>query len=126
MPPARSIAATTEQRTFQSRPGIIETVMPERITAAALELTFDNVARLGSGPLWLVDCTLTVGFETACIAPAAKRFPTMKKDGLRRLVTITPSPAIRMATRAATLASGIEVRVVEQRLEAAKFLDLTS
>lgn len=116
----------TALKTSQFRPGIIETVFPARITVGMLKTTFAEVERLGYGPLWLADTTATTSFETGCIPLAGTVLLGFKKKGMKRVVAIVASPAVRMAARAVALASSLEIRVVERRLEAMPFLTLVS
>lgn len=111
-------------RTTKPRENVLETVMPTRITEEALRGALRDIERLGVQPIWLIDTTPTESFASACVRVAsAEVLPWLQKNGLRRLVAIIRSPALRMATRAATLAVSFEVKVVESRLEAASHLN---
>ncbi len=113
-----------EQRTFQARSGVVETVIKGRLTARLLEAAGADVERLGSGPIWLFDTVASTGFDTDIVRTGATLLARLKKRGLRRIVGIVPSAALRMAARAGTIASGLDVRLVERRLEVAPLLSL--
>jgi len=117
-------SAPSPVRTTKSREGIIETIVPNRLTEAGLQTAFRDLEKLGGGPVWLVDCAGTESFETSSVKLAAKLLPEMEKKGLRRLVAILKSPGMRMAARAVAMASRVEIKVVESRLEAAPLLAL--
>jgi hypothetical protein len=124
MTEARSGSGPGEQRTFQARSGLVETVMPPRITVTMLKAAFAEVGSLGNGPVWFVDASASTSFEAGCIQLAARELTQMRKKGLQRIVAVTPSLTIRMGARAATLTSAIDMRVVERRLDAMPFLTL--
>src|SRR5690242_16783324 len=90
-------AGPKEQRTFQFRPGIVETVWPVRITVPDLRAACAEVERLGCGPLWLADTSATTSFETSCIAVGGIELARLKKNGVLRIVAVIPSAAVRMA-----------------------------
>ena len=48
--------------------------------------------------------------------------PHLQKGGLKRIVAVIRSPGLRMAARAMALATSVEIKLVESRLEAAPFL----
>ncbi|MFO0590419.1 MAG: hypothetical protein U0441_22945 [Polyangiaceae bacterium] len=97
--------------------------MPARITDEALRGAYRDVERLGIPLVWLIDTTPTESFASSVVRVASGEvLPALQKKGLRRIVAIIKSPALRMATRAAALATTIEVKVVESRLEAASHL----
>lgn len=113
-----------EQRTFQARPGVIETVVKGRLTARVVEAAGAEVERLGAGPIWLLDGVAITGFDTDCVRAGSVLLLRLKKKGLKRVVGVIPSATLRMAARAASLASGIDVRLVERRLEVGPLLVL--
>lgn len=113
-----------EQRTFVARAGIIETVVKGRLTAKLVDAAAADCERLGSGPVWLFDTVASTGFDTEIVRAVATMLPRLKKRGLRRVVGIIPSAALRMAARAATIASGVDIRFVERRIEVPPLLTL--
>ena len=113
-----------EQRTFPARHGVVETVIKGRLTARLIEVAGSDVERLGSGPIWVFDTVASTGFDTDIVRAGAVLLAKLKKRGLRRVVGIIPAAALRMAARAATIASGLDIRLVERRLEVASLLSL--
>src|SRR5690349_17220693 len=113
-----------DQRTFQVRPGMMETVVKGRLTSRLVDVAAADYERLGAAPLWVWDTVAVSSFETDIVRAGAAMLARVKKRGLKRLVGIIPSASLRMAARAASLTSGIDVRLVENRLEAAKFMRL--
>lgn len=114
--------ASSPIRTHKSREGIIESVTPARISAEAMQAAIAEVEKLGAGPIWLIDSTTTESFETSCVKLVAAALPLLEKKGLRRIVAILKTPGMRMAARAVAVASRVEIKVVESRLEAAPHL----
>lgn len=118
--PSQSFTA----RTFKPREQVIETVMPTRITDDVMNAVVRDIEKLGVQPIWLVDTLATESFATSIVRlTSGTIMPKLQKGGLRRIVGIIKSPALRMAARAATIAVSVEVKVVESRLEAAAFLN---
>ncbi len=116
--------ASSTIRTFKSRDGVIETVITGRLTEAMLLTAFADLEKLGAGPVWLVDGSGTDSFETRSVAVASRLLPEMHKKGLVRMIAILKSPGMRMAARAVAVASRIDIRIVESRLEAAPLVSL--
>src|SRR5262245_28003202 len=115
---SRTDAGPKQQRTTPFRPGIIETVWPVRITIADVQGAIAEAERIGGWTIWLADATWATSFEAAVIGVAGAELARLKKTGLQRIVAVIPSVAVRMAARAVSLASGMEIRVVDRRLEA--------
>jgi phosphomannomutase len=113
-----------EQRTVQPRPGVVETVVKGRLTAKLVEAAGAEVERLGAGPIWVFDAVATTGFDTDAVRAGSSLLGKLKGKGLKRVVAILPSATMRMAARAAAVASGMDIRLVENRLEVAPLLVL--
>lgn len=110
-------------RTFKSREGVLETIMPPRITDDVLNTVVRDMEKLRVQPVWLVDAMVTDGFATSVLRlTSGTVLPRLEKAGLKRIVAIIRSPGVRMATRAVALASSIDIKVVESRLEATPLL----
>lgn len=113
-----------EQRTFLARPGVVETIAKGRLTAKMVEDAALEVERLHCGPIWLFDGSATTGFDTDVVGAGAPVLIRLRKRGLKRVVGVIPSAAMRMAARAAGVASGLDIRLVERRVEVAPLLFL--
>lgn len=113
-----------EQRTFQSRPGVVETVVKGRLTGKLVDAAGNDCERLGAGPIWIFDTIAVTGFDTEVVRVGAALLSRLKKRGLRRAIGIIPSASLRMAARAASLTSGVDIRLVDSRTEVAQFLVL--
>jgi hypothetical protein len=120
------IEVPSEQRSFQTQKGVVETVLRGRMTVKVVEAAFRDLERLGNGPVWLFDAIGVDSFESDVVRLGAASLPRLRRQGLRRIVGVIPSAALRMAARAAGVASGIDIRVVETRLEAMTLLMLES
>jgi hypothetical protein len=123
-PRTASTSTSTEQRTSQFRKGIVESVFPVRLTAQHLMASLAELERLGYGPVWLIDMTVTTSFESACIPLATTTLLQFKKKGLQRIVAIIPSAVVRMGARAVAMASSVDMRIVERRIDAMPLLAL--
>jgi 6,7-dimethyl-8-ribityllumazine synthase len=121
---SRTASSSPEQRTSQFRPGIVESVFPARITTEHLKASLAELERLGHGPIWLIDTTVTTSFESGCIPLATTTLLQFKKKGLKRVVAVIPSAVVRMGARAVAMASSVDMRIVERRLDAMPLLAL--
>ena len=111
-------------RTFKAREHVIETIMPSRITDEVMLATVRDIEKLGVAPIWLVDTIATESFATSIVRlTSGTLLPKLQNAGMRRVIGIIKSPALRMAARAATLALTLEIKIVESRLEAAAHLN---
>jgi hypothetical protein len=111
-----------EQRTFQAQPGIVETIAKGRLSGKLVAAAAADFERLGVAPIWVFETIAVNGFDTDIVRVGAAVLQKLKNKGLKRVVGIIPSSALRMAARAASLTSGVDVRLVQGRLEAAQFL----
>lgn len=113
-----------EQRTFLARAGVVETIAKGRLTTRLVEAAGAEMERLGAGPVWVFDGIGITGFDTDIVRSGSMMLIRLKKKGLKRVVGVIPSAGLRMAARAASLASGIDIRLVDRRLEVAPLLAL--
>ncbi|MEZ4307182.1 MAG: hypothetical protein R3F14_03945 [Polyangiaceae bacterium] len=124
MASVKGAAEAGEQRTSVHRPGVVETVFVGRLTVKLLDAAHADIVKVGVAPVWLIDTTDTSGFDTDCVRFGSTMLQRLRKAGVQRLVAVLPSAAMRMAARAAAVASGVEIRVVERRSEAVPHLAL--
>src|SRR5689334_19989835 len=92
-----------EQRTFQARPGVVETIAKGRLTGKLVEAAGVEIERLGAGPIWLFDAIAVQGFDTDIVRVGSGMLQKLKSKGLKRVVGVIPSAPLRMAARAASL-----------------------
>lgn len=124
MAAVKNTSVEGEQNTIQSRPGVVETVFKGRLTARLVEAAATDLERTGNLSIWIVDATAATGFDTESVRVGTIALSRLKKRGLRRMIGILPSATMRMAARAASLASGLDMRIVERRHEVGPFMRL--
>lgn len=119
--PNEKSSASSPVRTTKLRDGIVDSVAPTRLMEDALRVALRDLQALGAGPIWLFDCSATESFETACVKLIAGALPELERRGLRRVIAVLKTPGMRMAARAVAVASRVEIKVVDSRLEAATY-----
>ncbi len=119
----KSSVAPSAARTFMARESVLETIMPARITEEVIHAVVKDMEKLRIQPIWFVDTGPTESFATSVVRlTSGTVLPHLQKGGLKRIVAVIRSPGLRMAARAMALATSVEIKLVESRLEAAPFL----
>jgi hypothetical protein len=116
-PSSGQFGAVIGPRTTVAHPGIVETRFRGRITRADIDMAF-RCLRSHAVDVWVVDTLEADGYEPAAVTVASEQMRGAVTWGLRAVVVISTSDAIRMAVSVIAFASGAPFQVVQTAAEA--------